>query len=275
MKLKTVFIFLFVLSAVSAFAQKTHHTGKNGNFDPGSTNGNPGKKDPRPDSIIHCFSLSLSYAYQIPGGDLLWRFGPNSNAGASAFYKTDKNYIYGFQWSYIFGNKLKGENPLDSISTSDGHVIDKEGKYADIRIFERGFTLGLSGGKIFNQFLSPNKNSGFFVMGGVGYLQHKFRIYDNGARSPLLTKTYLKGYDRLTSGFMTTEFLGYWYMSRNRYVTFFGGFEFMQGFTQSRRSWDYNLMRADTEKRIDLLSGVRFGWVIPLYKRNTATKYYY
>lgn len=227
------------------------------------------------DSIIPCFSLSFSYALQVPGGDLLYRFGLNSSTGTSLNYKTAKNCYYGLQWTYLFGKDLRGPDPLDSIETSQGFVIDKEGKFADIREFERGFTLGVSAGKIFNTFLSPNKNSGFMLTGGVGYLQHKIKIYDNGARSPQITKETLKGYDRLTSGIMTTEFVGYYYLSRNRYVNFYGGLEFNQGFTQSRRSWDYSLMKADTEKRIDLLSGVRVGWVLPLYKTPAKTKYYY
>jgi hypothetical protein len=227
------------------------------------------------DTIVPCFSLSFSYALQVPGGDLKDRFGINSSTGISLNYKTRKNCFYSAQWTYLFGQNMTGPNPLDSISTSDGFVIDKEGKLADIRMFERGFTVGISAGKIFNFFLSPNKNSGIMLTGGVGYLQHKIKIYDNGSRSPQLTKETLKGYDRLTSGLMTTEFIGYMYLSRNRYVNFYGGFEFCQGFTKSRRSWDYSLMRADTESRIDLLSGFRVGWVLPLYKTASRTKYYY
>lgn len=268
MKLKLFAFLFFAISAVSLSAQDPAPTGKH-RKDKVSTSKN------KADSILPCFSLSLSYAYQLPGGDLLWRFGNNSSIGASGFYKTKKNVFFGAQWSYLFGKDLRGENPLDSISTVDGFVIDKEGKFADIRMFERGFTLGISAGKVFNCFLSPNKNSGFLLTGGIGYIQHKIKIYDNGARSPQLTKEYLKGYDRLTSGLMTTEFIGYWYMSRNRYVNFFGGVELIQGFTKSRRSWDYSLMRADTEPRIDLLSGVRVGWVIPLYKRTSRNTYYY
>ncbi len=227
------------------------------------------------DTITPCFLVSFSGGLQLPGGDLVHRFGMNAAAGIGFSYKTKKNFLYSAQWSYMFGKDLRGENPLASIMTSEGHVIDREGKFADIRMFERGFTLGLSAGKIFNNFLSPNKNSGFVLTGGVGYLQHKIRIDDNGARSPQITKETLKGYDRLTSGLMLTEFVGYFYLSRNRYVNFFGGLDFYQGFTKSRRSWDYSLMRADTENRIDLLSGFRIGWILPLYKAPARTKYYY
>ncbi|MDQ3108359.1 MAG: hypothetical protein M3R17_00550 [Bacteroidota bacterium] len=237
---------------------------------------NTQKAKSRSDTVITpCFALSFSYALQLPGGDLVHRFGANSSVGIGLNYKTRKNFIYGAQWTYLFGKDLRGENPIDSITTTEGFIIDKEGKFADIRMFERGFTLGLSAGKIFNTFLSPNINSGFTVTAGVGYLQHKIKIYDNGARSPQFDKETLKGYDRLTSGIMTTEFVGYYYLSKSRYVNFYCGLEFYQGFTKSRRSWDYSLMRADTENRIDLLSGFRVGWVLPLYKTSTRTKYYY
>jgi hypothetical protein len=228
------------------------------------------------DTVVHqCFALSFSYALQLPGGDLVHRFGLNSAAGMALSYKTRNNFIYGAHWSYMFGKDLRGENPIDSITTSEGFVIDGEGKFADLRMFERGFTLGLSAGKIFNTVFSPNVNSGLMVTAGVGYLQHKIKIYDNGARSPQFDKELLKGYDRLTSGIMATEFVGYFYLSRNRYVNFYGGFEFYQGFTKSRRSWDYSLMRADTENRIDLLTGFRVGWILPLYKSSARVKYYY
>ncbi|HET6990679.1 MAG TPA: hypothetical protein VFJ43_05110, partial [Bacteroidia bacterium] len=97
MKLKAVLFFLSTLCSLSVMAQEKHHRGKNGNFDPGSTTQNPPQKRLRPDTITPCFSFSLSYAYQIPGGDLRWRFGPNSNVGASAFYKSRQNVFFGFQ----------------------------------------------------------------------------------------------------------------------------------------------------------------------------------
>lgn len=233
------------------------------------------KAQDRNDSVYSAFAFSATYGYQVPGGDLAKRFGNNSNAGAAAWYKSQKNYLFNVQWTYLFGEHLLETGILDSISTADGFVIDKEGKTADIRKFERGFTLNASAGKVFNGFMSPNPNSGFMLMGGVGMLQHKIRILDNGSRSPQLAGDYLKGYDRLTSGLSFTEFLGYWYMGKHRYINFYAGFEAVQAFTKSRRSWDYDLMRADTQKRTDLLYGFRVGWVIPIAYRNSSNLYYY
>jgi hypothetical protein len=41
----------------------------------------------------------------------------------------------------------------------------------------------------------------------------------------------------------------------------------MEGFTQSRRSYDYDLMKQDTKKRLDILYGGKVAWILPLYKK--------
>ena len=221
------------------------------------------------DSLQSTGFVAASYGYFTPGGDMADRFGDNSTIGAYAGYKSSGNHFFALEWNYIFGEKVKEIGILDSISTTEGYVIDVEGKLADIRIFQRGFTLHAQYGRVFPiDAISPNPNSGLFVTVGVGMMQHKIRILDNGARSPQLTGDYLKGYDRLTSGVSFSQFVGYWYMSNSRYVNFYCGIEAYQGITKSRRSWDYDLMKADTRQRTDLLWGLRAGWVIPLYRRS-------
>ena len=226
------------------------------------------------DSIVSSGFISADYGFNLPGGDLYSRFGANSTIGAYAGFKTVKNNFYCLEWNYIFGGIVKENGMLDSISTSDGYLIDVEGKLSDIRIFERGFTLHAQYGHVFPiREISPNRNSGLFLNAGIGMLQHKIRIYDNGGRSPQLTGEYLKGYDRMTSGVSFSQFVGYWYMSSNRFVNFYFGFEAYEGITKSRRSWDYDLMRADTKQRFDVMYGLRAGWVIPLYRRHGKDEY--
>jgi hypothetical protein len=41
------------------------------------------------------------------------------------------------------------------------------------------------------------------------------------------------------------------------------------GFTQGRRDYLYDVMRPDNAKRLDVLIGVRTGWFIPMFKRNS------
>ena len=56
---------------------------------------------------------------------------------------------------------------------------------------------------------------------------------------------------------------------------FFGGFEFIEGFTAGRRDYNYSTGKADNTKRFDLLMGVKVGWVLPFYKQAPEKFYTY
>jgi hypothetical protein len=226
------------------------------------------------DSVVATPLIGFSFGYQLPGGDLSKRFGNSSDAGLTFFYKTKKNLLLDAQATYFFSNNVNEYSILDSIKDSNGGIINQNGQYADIRLYERGWNIHAGVGKLFNKF-GPNPNSGLVLMAGLGFLQHKIRIEDIGNQSPQLAGDYKKGYDRLTSGLSVHEFVGYMYLGENRMVNFFGGIELTQAFTKSRRSWDYDLMRRDETKRFDLLSGVRIGWILPLYKKAPKEYYYY
>jgi hypothetical protein len=225
------------------------------------------------DSCITIPMVSASFSLQIPSGDLAKRFNNNASAGLSFLIKNKKNWIYGADWNYIFGKNPKENGILDSMTTQDGYIINQNGEYANVRLFERGFYSSLKFGKLF-PVLSPNPNSGFFVLAGLGLLQHKIHIEDIGNQTPQLTADYRKGYDRLTNGLALSEFVGYSYFGSNKLVNFFAGVEMIQAWTQSRRSFDYDLRKKDTQHRKDFLNGFRAGWILPLYKR-TPQKYYY
>ena len=54
--------------------------------------------------------VNISYAYQVPGGDLAERFGNNFNIGLNLEYLTEKsNLIFGVETGYLFDNDLKIE----------------------------------------------------------------------------------------------------------------------------------------------------------------------
>lgn len=232
------------------------------------------------DSSLLFPMLKFSYAFQLPGGNLAKRFGYNSNINFNFSIKTKTNWIFGVNGSFFFGDQIKENGILDSLktSTSDGphtgFIIDQNGHPATVRLFERGFTASLHGGKIF-PWLSHNKNSGICIYAGPVFVMHKIKIDDIGRQSPQLVNSYLKGYDRLTAGFGTTLFMGYIYFGNKRITNFFAGLEFTQAFTKSQRSFDYDLRRADTRQRIDMFYGIRVGWILPLYKRTPQQFYYY
>ena len=227
------------------------------------------------DSAITFPMFSGSFMVQFPGGDMAKRFGVNTNVGGSFMLKLKNNIILDVNANYIFGTQLKGDatHLFDSIATSDGNLINENGEFAKIRTYERGYFIGIRAGMIL-PFLRPNPNSGPMFMLGGGILQHKIRIENDGNNTPQIYRDYKKGYDKMSIGFSTTEFLGYVYFSKNQLLNFYAGFEFYQGYTKSGRSYDYALMKKDTDQRLDLLYSFKVGWIVPIYKR-VPDKYYY
>lgn len=224
------------------------------------------------DSVFATSLISFNYAFQVPSGDLQYRFGNNSNIGISFTYKTKHNITFSTQNSLIFGNSIREKFPLESISEAGGLPIASNGQEALVRAWQRGFLNHILIGKII-PISSKNKNSGIWIQIGGGFMQHKIRIENIGKTAPQLSAEYLKGYDRLTNGFSTQQFIGYFYLSNLRLINFYAGLELNQAWTQSRRDWDFDLMKKDTQKRFDVLNGFRIGWIIPLYGQST-NKYY-
>lgn len=218
------------------------------------------------DSSIFTPLISFNYAFQLPGGDLSERFGANSNLGFSANFKLKSQWMIGLDYNFMFGNRVKEYGILDSLRTDNGYIINNNGQPAQILLFERGHAVYLTFGRLFPVW-GPNPNSGIFAKIGVGYLQHKIRIEHNNDNVPPLNGDYKKGYDRLTSGLMVNQFIGYQYLSNSRLLNFYAGLDFQQAFTQNRRSYNFDTMEQDTSERLDLLFGIRVGWIIPIYKR--------
>jgi len=225
------------------------------------------------DSALFDPHVSLSYAYQIPGGDLAYRFGRNHNIGIGFHIKSKTNWYYGLQGTYITGNKVYQEKGfLSNLIVEGGYILDNQGQLAKISLQQRGFTVTADGGYLF-PVLGPNRNSGILVFAGVGLLQHKIRIEHQEHEIEQLEGEYLKGYDRLTNGLLLHQFAGYYYMSNYKLVNFYIGIEAWQGFTQNRRNFNFDTQVKDDAKRMDQLYGIRAGWVLHLYKR-ISTDYY-
>lgn len=225
------------------------------------------------DTTISCFAIGPNAAYQVVDGDMAERFGNNFSIGGNVFYKTKKNWVFGFDMNYIFSDNVKETYVIDKISTVKGQIIDEEGVYGDYHIFERGMFASARIGKVLN-VLSPNPNSGVLLMGGIGFLQHKIDFQDFERSTPQIRDEYEKGYDRLTNGIAFSEFIGYWYMSESRLVNVYAGFEFTQASTENRRSFDFYEMKKLEGQRSDFLYSFRFGWIIPLKPRQ-PDKFYY
>jgi len=224
------------------------------------------------DSAYTIPMINISFAKQWSASDLADRFGANNNLGASFLVKTKTKWIYGVKANFLWGGEVKDQSILDGIKTSDGIVIDDEGRETSIFFGQRGSSGFILGGRFFN-VLAPNKNSGIIAYGGVGFLQHKISIkYKDDIIA--LTDEHKKGYDRYSSGFALNGFVGYLFLSKNRLLNFFGGFDYTYGKTKSLRKFNYDTNQPDTKTYTDVLYGIRLGWIIRLNKRQADNFYY-
>ncbi len=228
------------------------------------------------DSTIAFPMFSANFMMQVPGGDMAKLFGMNSNIGGSFMFKTRHNIFVEINANYIFGSTLKGEanHIFDSIATSNGNIINEYGVYADYNTYERGYFVGAKiGGVTF--FKYPNPNSGLLLLVGGGFLQHKIRIEEDGNNAPQMVGDYRYGYDKMRYGFALTEYVGYVIFSKSQFFNFYVGFEFYQSWTKSGRAWDFNLMKKDNNHYFDLLHSIKVGWIIPIYRREPQSYYFY
>lgn len=225
------------------------------------------------DSIISTPLVGLSYGFQLPYADMEKRFGFNSSIGCDVLYKTKNNVIYGVEGRFLFGRDVKESNILDSITTSANILISTDGYPAVIKLYERGWSVLAKFGKVFPVW--PNDNSGVLVTAGIGYLQHKIRIEDISQRAPQISKLYVKGYDRLSSGPCGSFAAGYMYLGNSRRVNLFFLGEIYYGQTVNRRGYNYDQMQFDNRVRKDVVAGLRAGVIIPFYKKVPNEYYYY
>lgn len=224
------------------------------------------------DSAMAIPLVGIHLGGMLPSGDMAKRFGPNLDAGGSFLFKTKRNWIVGADFNFMFSRNVK-EDVLKQLKNEDGFVMDNEGYPADIRVTERGIGLHAVFGRVF-KVLNTNPNSGLMVTVGAGYLQHKINLYDAQHKVAGIKDDLAIGLDRLTSGFSLSQFVGYLFLSENRLLNFYAGFEVQEGFTRSVRRINYDTGLADTQQRLDVLTGFRVGWILPLYKKKPNEFYY-
>lgn len=227
------------------------------------------------DSLMHVPMFYAAGGYDIAAGDMTTRFGNNFEIGGGFMFKTKKNWIYALDCSFLTGSTVK-ENPLDSLLTREGMLIGEDGLNADVRISERGIKLPVfKAGRVISMPIGKaSVNSGLMLMLGVGMLQHKINYEDVSGSVPQIRGEYKKGYDRLTNGLALTQNIGYLYLNRKNHANFFLTLEFTQAFTKSRREFNFNTRQKDTSERVDLLFGLKAGWIFPVYKKRPDDYYY-
>jgi hypothetical protein len=244
-----IFLLLFSLSIFGAYGQKSLR-----------------------DSTRSTLLVSINYKANFTGGDLADRWGFNNQLGLDIDYKLKSNLTIGLSGGFIFGNQLKDTTAFQSLNNSFGTITGISGEPAGVLYLMRGATGYASVGYVFNK-LGNNPNSGLWVKASFGYLMHKIRIESLLDDVPQLEGDYRKGYDKLTMGFSTSQFIGYLFQSDRRLLKFYGGFEFTQGFTKNVRTYDFDIGGPDTQQKFDLIYGLKVGWILPISQR-TRSLYY-
>ncbi len=227
------------------------------------------------DSSIFIPTLGMNYSYHLVGGDMANTFGNNSAVGADFTLKFKSQWIVGTSFEYYFSDKVNNQELyFKDITNEKGYIIDGNGQFAEVFLFERGFNIQIFGGYQFD-FWSPNPNSGPFIQVGMGFMQYWVRIENPGFTAPQIKDEYKKLYDRLSNGFSTTQFFGYRLMGSRNLTNFYFGIELTQAWTQNRRSYNADLSAADPGRHFDMLTGFKVGWIIPFYAKAPKQYYYY
>jgi hypothetical protein len=218
--------------------------------------------------------IAPSYSAQIPLGDLSNRFGFFNSIGGYLGYKLRSNWIIGAEAGLTFSANVKEKNMLDQLLDEDNLLVGNSGVPEAYEFQHRGYHVRLQAGKVFDLF-GPNPNSGLLVQLGGGFWSHRILIDIQDNLFPQLIGDYRQGYDRMTNGFMLSQFVGYLHLSNKNFFNFYVGLEFVQGFTQGRRAYQFDLMAPLNDNRFDGSIGLKIGWIIPVYPEGSTEYYMY
>ncbi len=218
-------------------------------------------------------TANLTYSFHRPAGDLSDRFGNSLEIGVGSEFITKKTrFLFGLTGTLLFGNTVN-ENVLEIVTNEDGNIVGSDQIAGIVSLKQRGFYAGAHVGKIFK--FTSNSLSGIRFTVGAGLLQHKIRVQDELDNINLVRGDLVKGFDRLTNGLSFHQFLGYQHFGKSGLFNVFGGVEAYEGFTMSRRSFDNTLMRRDDEERVDILLGLKFGFMVKFNLNETGDQIYY
>ena len=215
--------------------------------------------------------INPHYSLQQAALDMADKYGMSSGLGLDFIQITSNNFVWGVGTQFIFGSNIKDSTLLDHLMDDRGNIFGKNGEISSITLFERGYHFSLKGG-YFHPIIDNTK--GLIALCGLGFIQHKTRIQVETNNVPNLEDDYLKMYDGLSNGLSASLFFGWMHMSEKGKGHFYAGFDLTNGFTQNRRSYNYNVDGPITTPRNDLLMGLKLGWVIPISKRSNQEFYY-
>lgn len=239
------------------------------------------------DTATHMLWLSAGLGYQFPTGKLAETFKGNFSLGANFTYKTASNWTWSASFNYMFGAKLRGDKQsfyLDLFGDVPFYftdesikIIDGTGYASDIYFEGRYWNLSAGLGKII-PVSKKWKNSGIWIHASFGLIQHKIfiDIPDPSTNDmPHFRDEYSKGYDRHSSGFYMSQFVGFLFMQKVRVASFYAGFEIYEMWTKPDRTYIFPVGSTENmTTEFSALLGFRIGWIIPIFEKKKSINYY-
>lgn len=221
-------------------------------------------------SAAHLFSLGLGL--DTPLADLKDRFGRFNKISGGYNYLSSNDFIFGGDISYYYGDNVK-EDVLSVFREPNGTLISNAEVYADVFLRHRGLYMGGEVGKIFS--FKNKYRSGIKTSLGLGFLEHRIRINDNGQNLTKLFGERKKGYDRLSRGLALRQFIGYHHLSSNRRINYSIGFEVTEAWTSSVRAVNWDTGQPGQSGRFDVIVGIKAVWILPFWTGVSNEDIYY
>jgi hypothetical protein len=193
------------------------------------------------------------------------------NFTLSGDFISRNNWVVNGGLIYLFGDQVK-EDVLAPFRTSTGVVLGDDNQIADIFLRQRGFYMGIGGGRLFQ--LRETSRSGILVNLQGGILQHNIRFTDERVSVAQVRAGRHVGYDRLTRGFCLKQTVAYKHLSADRLLNFEVALDCMQGFTSEVRAYNFDTGLPTISSRLDILIGLRLIWNLPFYRGQESVIYY-
>ncbi len=214
-------------------------------------------------------NLQTSYLLETPAGDLSQRFGYNNKFEFRVEFLSASKWALYLKSGLRLGDKVE-EDVLAPIRTKDGFVIGVNGFYADVFGRKRGFDYLIGIDKLLPLNVLGGENDLRFGVAG-GRAQHWIRIADDSRTVPQILDDYAALYDHYSRGWAIEENIQFQYNTKSNNAAFLIGFQFQQLFANETRS---NLIGSKST-RIDLYSGIKLTYLLPLYTFSGEKTVYY
>ena len=220
------------------------------------------------------FLFTPHIAFHNVGGDMKDRFNNFNSLGMNIDYKFKNNFTIGVDYDWFFGRAVKDNGIFSNISGESGLIIDQNGDFSVINLLIKGNYATVNLGYLIN-LPRVQSNSGILIQLGGGFMQHKIDIFSSQITIPQLNGDYEKGYDQLAYGFATKQFIGYQYLVNHNRYHFRAGIEFNQGYTEGRRTWNFNSNDSGLDKRFDTTTALKFGVIVPIYTKKAEDEEFF